>query len=189
MGILENIFRTSKPAKLYVDAGTRLTANLIRSLQLKGWENLRPVYSPAEIKVIEGELAFFQRGVDARTGGRVVFHPELAGEIQNTLIASALQNYAGTGWRFEDKRKPPVNWKLRVSTCLKAAWAGRLNPNCLLDMAEMLVSAGYTAEAKASLEVVLLFPTYAGEFFGGADSDGVVTNRIVNQAKEMLQAF
>jgi len=188
MGFLSKLFGTSKPAKPYVDGGMRLTHSLIQRLRLEGWENLLPVYSPGEIKIIEAELASFQRMADKQMGGKAAFHPEVIGEIQRPLIATALQNYAATNWRFTDKKELPADWKLRVSTYLKA-WAGGLNPNCLIEMAEMLAMAGYKTEAKDALEVVLLFPTYAHKFFGGSDEGGVLANGIVNQAKEALQTL
>jgi hypothetical protein len=188
MGFLNKLFGTSKPAKPYVDGGMRLTHNLIQNMRLEGWENLLPVYSPAEIEVIEAELASFQRMADEQMGGKAVFHPEAIGEIQRPLIATALQNYAARDWRFTDQKELPADWKLRVSTYLKA-WAGGLNPNCLIEMAQMLVKVGYTTEAKAALEVVLLFPTYAHKFFAGSDADGVLTNGIVNRAREQLQTL
>jgi hypothetical protein len=188
MGFLSKLFGTSKPGKPYVDAGMRLTHSLIQSLRLEGWENLLPVYSPAEIKDIEAELASFQRMADQQMGGKAAFHPEVIGEIQRPLIATALQNYAATDWRFTDMKELPADWKLRVSTYLKA-WAGGLNPNCLIEMAEMLAKAGYKTEAKDALAVVLLFPTYAHKFFGGSDENGALTNSIVNQAEEALQTL
>jgi len=188
MGFLNKLFGTSKPAKPYVDAGKRLTYNLIQSMRLEGWENLLPVYSPEEIEVMEAGLASFQHMADEQMGGKAMFQPEFVGEIQRPLLADALQNYAARNWRFTDKQELPTDWKLRVSTYLKA-WAGGLNPDCLIDMAQMLVKAGYKTEAKAALEVVLLFPTYAHKFFAGADADGVLTNGIVNQAREQLQAL
>ena len=188
MGFLSKLFGTSKPAKPYVDAGMRLTHGLIQNLRLEGWENMLPVYSPGEIEVIERELASFQHIADDKMGGKAVFHPELIGQIQRPLIADALRKYAARDWRFTNKKELPADWKLRVSTFLKA-WAGGLNPNCLLEMAEMLAMAGYKTEAKDALEVVLLFPTYAHKFYGGSDEDGVLANGIVNQAKEALQTL
>lgn len=188
MGFLSKLFGTSKPAKPYVDAGMRLTHGLIQSLRLEGWENMLPVYSPDEIAVMEAKLASFQRMADKQMGGKAAFHPEIIGEIQRPLMAEALQDYAARDWGFTAKKELPSDWKLRVSTYLKA-WAGGLNPNCLIEMAEMLALAGYKTEAKSALEVVLLFPTYAHKFFAGADEGGVLTNGIVNQAKEALQTL
>jgi hypothetical protein len=188
MGFLSKLFGTGKPAKPYVDAGIRLSGNLIQGLRLEGWENLLPVYSQPEIEIMENELASFQRMADHQMGGKAVFHPEAIGEIQRPLIATALRDYAGRDWRFTDKQELPADWKLRVSTYLKA-WAGGLNPNCVIEMAEMLAKAGYKSEAKAALEVVLLFPSYAHKFFGGSDNSGVLASGIVNQAREQLQAL
>jgi hypothetical protein len=188
MGFLSKLFGSSKPAKPYVDAGMRLTHSLIQSLRLDGWERLLPVYSKGEIEVIETALASFQHMADERMGGKAAFHPELIGEIQRPLIAEALQNYAGKDWRFTRKKELPADWKLCVSSYLKA-WAGGLNPNCLIEMAEMLAMAGYKTEAKDALEVVLLFPTYAHKFYAGSDGGGVLANGIVNQAREVLQTL
>jgi hypothetical protein len=176
-----------KPPQPYVDAGMHLLRNLIHSLRLEGWESLLPVYSAAEIEVIEAELASFQRMANEEMRGNAVFHPEII-EIQRPLVATALQNFAARDWRFTEQKELPADWKLRVSTYLKA-WAGGLNPNSLIEMAEMLMKAGYKTEAKAALEVVLLFPSYADKFFGGSDSSRALANGIVNQAKEKINAL
>jgi len=182
MGFINRLFGAKKPPQTYLDAGMRLLDDLIQSLRLEGWENLLPVYSSAEIEIIEAELASFEQ-----MGGNAVFYPEII-EIQRPLIATALQNFAARNWRFTEQKELPADWKLRVSTYLKA-WAGGLNPNCLIEMAEMLMIAGYKTEAKAALEVVLRFPSYAPKFFGGSDDSGALTNGIVNQAKEKLQTL
>jgi hypothetical protein len=97
-----------------------------------------------------------------------------------------LQDFAARDWRFTEQKELPADWKLRVSTYLKA-WACGLNPNCLIEMAEMLVKAGYKTEAKTALEVVLLFPTYAHKFFGGSEGSGALADGIVNQARESFK--
>src|SRR5260221_3802890 len=109
MGLLSKLFGASKPGKPYVDAGMRLIHNLIQNLRLEGWENLLPVYSPGEIKVIEAELVSFQSMADKQMGSKAAFHPELVGEIHKPLIATALQNYAATSWRFTDKKEVPAD--------------------------------------------------------------------------------
>jgi hypothetical protein len=188
MGFINKLFGAKKPPQPYVDAGMGLLHNLIQILRLEGWENLLPVYSPAESEVIEAELASFQRMANEQMGGNAVFHPEIIEEIQRPLIATALQDYAARDWRFTEQKELPGDWKLRVSAYLKA-WAGGLNPNCLIEMAEMLVKAGYKTEAKNALEVVLLFPSYAHNFFGGSDRSEALANDIVNQTKEKLQTL
>jgi len=186
MGFINKLFGAKKPPQPYVDAGMRLLHNLIQSLRLEGWENLLPVYSPAEIEIIEAELASFQQMANEQVGGSAVFHPEITREIQRPLIATALQSFAARDWRFTGQKELPADWKLRVSRYLKA-WATGLNPNCLIEMAEMLVKAGHKTEAKTALEVVLLFPSYADKFFGGSDT--AMANGIVNQAKEKINAL
>lgn len=188
MGFISKLFGAKKPPQPYVDAGMRLLHSLIQSLRLEGWENLVPVYSPAEIEVIEAELTSFQQIANEEIGGTAVFHPEIIGDIQRPLIATALQSFAGRDWRFAEQKELPADWRLRVSTYLKA-WAGGLNPNCLIEMAEMLVKAGYKTEAKTALEVVLLFPSYAPKFFAGSDDSGALTSSIVNEAEEKLQTL
>jgi hypothetical protein len=187
MGFINKLFGAKKPSQPYLDAGMCLLRNLIQSLRLEGWENVLPVYSPAEIEIIEAELASFQQMANEEIRGSAVFHPEII-EIQRPLIATALQNFAARDWRFAEQNELPTDWRLRVSTYLKA-WAGALNPNCLIEMAEMLVKAGYKTEAKTALEVVLLFPSYAPKFFGGSDNSGALTNGIVNRAREKIRTL
>jgi hypothetical protein len=73
----EKLVGAKKPPQPYVDAGMRLLHNLIESLRLEGWENLLPIYSPAEIEIIEAELASFQRMANEQMGGSAVFYPEI----------------------------------------------------------------------------------------------------------------
>lgn len=164
----------------------RLTYDLIQTMRLDGWDKLLPVYSADEISVMETAVASFQSMANKQMGGKASFHPELIGEIQRPLMAEALQKYAGRDWQYTSKKELPADWKLRVSTYLKA-WAGGLNPNCLIEMAEMLAMAGNKAEAKEALEVVFSFPTYASTFYGGAPDCEDMAASIVNSARESLE--
>ena len=187
MGFLSKLFRTNKcPPKPYVDAGVQLMHKLIQSLNLDGWQNLLPVYSREEIGAIDSGMSNFQNIANDVLGGEARFHPEAIELIQRQQIAQALEDLAGEGWRFTDKSELPKDWKGRVSTYLKA-WASRLNPICLTEIADILTRAGYKTEARDVLEVVLLFPTYAHVFYGGAENTSENTGRIVSDAQQALQ--
>jgi len=189
VSIFSQLLGTKKTAaKPYPDAGLRLSYKLIDSLSLSGWKDGLPAYTPEEIEAIEGSLAAFQRIANETVGGNATFHPEAVGPIQRIQSAQALEELAGKGWRFSDKSKLPDDWKLRVSTYLKA-WACNLTPDAFLQIAEILTLAGYKTEAREACNVVLLFPTYAETFFGGAkDTERLVTG-FVEQAREQLQTL
>ncbi|GEM_PF-2114129 len=150
-------------------------------------QGIQPVYSQDEMNAVSESLARFQRIADGTSGGTAVFHPEAMGEIQRKCAAEALEELADGMWKFTAKDTVPEDWRLRISTYLKA-WACQLNPQVLLDMAEMLAHAGYKTEAREALEVVLLFPSYAPRYFGSADTSELV-NGIVGQATKKIVAF
>ena len=56
-------------------------------------------------------------------------------------------------------------------------------------MAELLMRAGYKGEAREALQVVLLFPSYAGTYFASADATGQVTDTIVERTRQALAAL
>ena len=107
-------------------------------------------------------------------------------EVQRPIIAGALEQLAGSDWKYSEK--VPDKWKEACFTYLKA-WACSLNPTVLSDMAELLVRAGYKGEAKQALQVVLLFPTYSREYFTGGTSGDELTRQIVEDAKKALAAL
>lgn len=184
MGLLEKLFGSPQsPKKPYVEAGTHVTLRLVQSLSLQGWENGLPSYTQDEMEAINHKLDMFQRMANEKMGGTAVFHPEVAEEIQRRFAAEGLEDLAGLGWKFTAKDTVPEDWKLRVSTYLKA-WACKLNPQTFLDMAEMLNRAGYKTEAREAWEVVLLFPSYASRYFGSDNRE--LTNQIVDEAKQAL---
>ena len=194
MSLLRKLFGappTQPAARPYVDAGVRLTHRIVESLKLQGWEigdqGIQPVYTQDEMDAINEGLARFQRLADSTMGGRAVFHPDAAGEVQRKCAGDALEELAGGTWKFSAKDTVPEDWRLRISTYLKA-WACQLNPQVLLDMAEMLAHAGYKTEAKEALEVVLLFPSYSRRYFGSADTSELV-NSIVEEATKTLLAL
>lgn len=174
-----------------MDGGVLLTHRLVQSLSLQGWEmsaqGIQPVYTQAETDAISESIARFQRIADGTTGEKAVFHPAVIEEIQRKCAADGLEELADGMWKFTAQKTVPEDWRLRVSTYLKA-WACQLNPQVLLDMAEMLVHAGYKTEAREALEVVLLFPSYAHRYFGSADTSELV-NSIVDEATKKLLAL
>jgi hypothetical protein len=159
VGLLTKLFGSAKkPAKPYVDAGVTLTHRLVASLELEGWqENGLPIYTREEADAIEKSLHDIQRKFNEEAGGEVVFYPEIVGEMQRSFAASGLQNMANQNWKW--RTDFPVDWRKSVSTYLKA-WTCDLNPTAMLDMARLLIKAGYKGEARDALQVVLLFPSY-----------------------------
>lgn len=168
-----------------------MTHRIVQCLRLQGWEmtaqGIQPVYTQDEMDAISESLARFQRIADGTTGAKAVFHPDAIGEIQRKCAADALEELADGMWKFTAKDTVPEDWRLRVSTYLKA-WACQLNPQVLLDMAEMLAHAGYKTEAREALEVVLVFPSYAHRYFGSADTSELV-NSIVDEATRKILAL
>jgi hypothetical protein len=193
MSVLRKLFGASSPQttpRPYVDAGVRLTHRVVQSLGLPGWETgaqgLQPIYTQDEMDAIGRSLAYFQITANNVMGGKAVFHPDATETIQRKCAAEALEELAGSGWSASADT-PPQDWRWRTSTYLKA-WACQLNPQVLLDLAGMLAGAGCKKEAKEALEVVLLFPSYAHRFFGGAEASELV-NSIVEDAKKALIAL
>lgn len=186
MGFLSKLFGKSAPAKLYVDSGMRLTQGLITSFQLPGWRNFLPEYTPEEIKAAQSGLSSFQKTANGVVGTKSSLHPEAALELEKLLRADALREFAGRGFHFADKKEILQDWKARVSTYLKA-WISGFSPFCLIDMAEMLIAAGYKTEARQALEVVLLFPIYAHDFYSGSSTGTKLSALAVSRANEILQ--
>jgi hypothetical protein len=131
--------------------------------------------------VVSGEL----RQANEEAGGPVLFHPEAVGTLQRMQTAEALEALAGEDWLYSDRSELPKDWATRVSTFLKAFACG-LNPSCLQQMGELLVQAGYKTEAREAFEVVLLFPTYASTYYGGAPGCEDIVAKTVNRARDSL---
>ena len=137
------------------------------------------------MNAISESLARFQRIADGTMGDTAVFHPDAVGEVRRKCAADGLEELADCMWKFTAKDTVPEDWRLRISTYLKA-WACQLNPQVLLDMAEMLAHAGYKTEAREALEVVLLFPKYAHRYFGKADTSELVSSIVGEATKRIL---
>src|SRR4051794_29370241 len=93
MGLFGNLFGKEK-SHLYVDAGTALTINLCRSLDLPNWKDGLPTYTEEEIAAIDRGLSQFQKMSNQELGGEVKFHPDAVSEIQRTLAGEALLDLA-----------------------------------------------------------------------------------------------
>jgi hypothetical protein len=172
----------------YVRGGVVLTQELVTSLDLVGWQELVPSYTPDEVAAIDQELRSVQRIADDvakerwGAGSTMVVNPHVLPDIQRMYVAIALRDLAYYQWFFEDELPP--NWKDLVSTYLKA-WTVKLDPNHLVELAELLIRAGHRSEAKQAYQVVLLFPTYADIYFAKQQTPELVDG-IVNRAKEAL---
>lgn len=185
--------RGMAPARPYVDEGLALTKKLIALFKLSDWASGTPAFTELESREIDRELNSFQRMADreARKEGhaQMQFNPEAVGPVQRTVGAGALCRLAGAGWTtvsgWDLGGEYPDDWKARVSTYLKA-WAMNLDPDALLELAQLLALAGYKSEGKqASSIVVDLFPRYAPRFFGGSDDPKLVEG-ITKRAKEIV---
>ncbi|MGB8475946.1 MAG: hypothetical protein WCE61_17840 [Candidatus Acidiferrum sp.] len=186
MGLLRRFFGSGKrKEKPYLDGGMHLLAKLVEVLQLDDWPKLIPQYTEAEQQAIVKQLQDFQQIANEVVGGQATFHPEIIESLRRVQVAQGLQNLAAAGWIFGGESDVPEDWKALISTYLKA-WASGLDPLCLMEMADLLARAGYQAEARNAFKVVLLFPTYAQEFYGGHDASDTV-NRIMSDARARLQ--
>ena len=181
MGFISNIFGKGKNQP-YVDAGTALVFQLIRSLNLSDWNEGLPNYSSEELEVIDRRFSQFQKIANEELGGEAKFHPDALPKIQRMLTGEALAEFAGEQWKFADD--VPANWKNLVSIYLKA-WTSRLDPQTFLDLGDLLIKAGHQSEAKKIFQAVLLFPTYAKTMWG-EDNDELL-NLIIGRAKDSLQ--
>jgi hypothetical protein len=185
VGFLNRLFGSAPVSKKpYVDAGVELTHKLVSKLALEGWSGGLPQYTAEETEAINLNLGHFQRTANESAGTEVVFHPEFMTTIQRRLIAEGLEKLADGVWLFSD-HELPEDWKSRISTYLKA-WAGKLNPDVLLKTARLLALAGYKSEAKETLQVVLLFPSYANKYFGGSSTSAETAEMLVQDAQKLL---
>jgi hypothetical protein len=189
MGLLHKLFgsRTQQAMDPYLERGTILVRN-VSDACLKEWQAGVPGYTPAEEAAINEHLSSFQRTADRVVGGNAVFHPEIIDTVERQFTAEALEELAGEGWKYSDKRTLPGNWKDRVSTYLKA-WLCNMSPQVLLAVGEILAKAGYKGEAKQAYEVVLLFPSYAPRLFGDSPQSAELTRSIVEDAQKALREF
>jgi hypothetical protein len=155
------------PARPYVDEGVALTKKLIGVLHLSDWQTGVPDYTELEMRAMHRALRSFPKNADQRMSA-----------------SRALHGLAGRGWEVSDDC--PDDWKVRVSTYLKA-WAMQLDPLVLLDMSRMLALAGYRDEARDAAAIVATgFPTYAPRFFAGA-ADPQRVEAITRSAREIMQ--
>jgi len=182
MGLLGKLFGKEK-SQPYVAAGTALAFKLPRSLNLPDWNDGLPNYTQEEIAAIDRRLSQFQQMANCELRGEVKFHPDLVPELQRRLAGEALAEFARNKL-IRQSEDTPTDWRPLASTFLKA-WASRLDPLTLLELADLLAKVGYKSEARDVLHVVLLFPTYAHTLWGKNDDERL--GNIVNDAKETLQ--
>jgi hypothetical protein len=180
MSLFSELFGKGK-SQPYVDAGTALTFTLCRSLNLPDWNNGLPDYTPEEIAAIDRELSRFQHIADSELGGKAAFHPDVAPKLVRLWAGEALAEFARAQLFQSDET--PKDWKPIASTFLKA-WASRLDPRTLLELADLLTKVGCKNEANQVLQVVLLFPTYAETLWGKRDDE--LVRIIVREAEENL---
>jgi len=184
MGLLSRMLgREKSQPKPYIDAGVALIYQLTTSLNLPGWNDGLPNYTPTELEAINQRMSSFQKTANDVAGGEVKFHPEAIPDIQRMLAAEALIELAGDSWKFSNEI--PIDWSEYVATYLKA-WASSFNPQALMELGELLVKTGHRNEAKETFQVLLLFPTYAETYFAGQQTPDLVDS-IVNSAKESLK--
>jgi hypothetical protein len=167
----------------YVDAGMASTFKLCHSLNLPDWNDGLPSYTAEEIAAIDRELSRFQQIANSELGGEAKFHPEVVPALQRLWAGEALTELARKKLMLQSE-DTPTDWKPIASTLLKA-WASRLDPRTLLELADLLAKVGCKNEAREVLQVVLLFPTYAETLWG--KSDDKLLEGIVCEAKENLR--
>lgn len=119
---------------------------------------------------------------------QILVHSELRDPLQRSLGAEALRRLAGPtpqiGWDLDGVC--PDDWKIRVSTFLKA-WAMNLDPDALLDLAGLLALAGHKTQAlQAAAIVSLSFPSYAPRFFASENAPQLVAS-ISGRARKIME--
>jgi hypothetical protein len=194
MGLLEKLFGSEKrAANPYLEAGCQLIPKIADLLNLTEWRQGKlPGYTPQEVDAINREVDWFQKMADSVAseqvpGSEMLFHPEAIDPVQRMCVATALEDLAGSGWRYSfDEEKLPENWKSDVSTYMKS-WVCSPNPIVLLEMAELLARAGHKGEARKALQVVLLFPTYGHDYYCGREGTEQLVNDIVEDAQKGLR--
>ena len=194
MGLWKSLFGpAAPPARPYVDEGVALTKKLIGLLNLREWASGTPEYTKEEWEAIERELNSFQRMADGNAvkdgQSQMLFHSEIVDNMQRNLGGEALCRLAGTGWvtvsGWEIGGECPEDWRMRVSTYLKA-WAMKLDPDALLQMAQLLALAGYKSEGREAAKIVAdRFPAYSPRFFGGAKNSELVES-ITERARDVI---
>ncbi len=160
-----------------------LAYELVTSLNLPDWNEARAGYRPDEMDAINRELSSFQKMANEELGGEAKFHPDVGPELTRKLTAQALVDLADHECAYADIA--PANWKNYAATYLKA-WVAQLDPLTLMRLGELFAKAGLRNEAKDTLRVVLLFPTYADTYYSGQRNVDLVDD-IVNSAKEALE--
>jgi hypothetical protein len=184
MGFISSLFWIKKRReKQYLDAGLSLIQKLVTSLNLPGWENLLPVYSPQEMEAIDKRFSNFQAIANKEVGGEAKFNPDAAQTLKRILAAEALAEHARNSWTYAEEI--PKSWKNIVATYLKS-WASRADPFILLNLAEFLVKSGSIIEAKETLRVILYFPPYADIYYSG-NPDNEMVDKIIKLTKESLE--
>ena len=185
MGIFGKLFATKTPSRNpYLEAGAEFTSEIVRDLQLPGWNNHSPVYTHVEEKAIDQKMSEFQDMANEVGGGDMMFHPEFAREMQQRLMGEALESLASDNMNYCREPEPADVWKARASTYLKA-WASTFNPRMLIDLATFLLHKRHPQEAKKALQVVLQFPTYAPSYLKAASAPEIL-NAIMSDANEVL---
>jgi hypothetical protein len=185
------IWRSKQKASgVYPKVGTAFAYKLIADLSLTGWENGLPVFTEKEQEAIQTGLDRFQRDANGQMGGDTVFHPDAAPMIQRQIGSEALKELASEGDSLEEiftnEDGPPLDWKERVSTYLKA-WTMSLDPMILIDLSGLLAKTGNKKAASAALNVVIShFKGYAPKFFAGADKENAVTNQVIADARARM---
>jgi hypothetical protein len=186
MGFLKRLFGKEKADdNPYVVSGLTTLLRLPSALSLPGGNEGILNYTPDEKEAIERELASFQKLANENMGGEAVFHPEAIEPLQRTLTANALLELAEMACMFSDDT--PEDWKAISATYVKA-WMATFNPQALQGLGNLMLRAGQNTEAKAVLQVLLLFPTYANTYFADKQTPDVV-NSIVSQARDSLRAL
>jgi hypothetical protein len=183
MGLLKRLL--NPPTKTYVEEGCRLTGKLVRLFNLTDWPTGVPSYTAAEERAMEYGLQELRRSAGENYEK---VQPDAVPTLERIFVSDALQRLAGDSfprWEDRDDDKCPQDWKAKVSTYLKA-WAMRLDPDVLLDLAGLLKLAGFKGEAKAAASIVAdWFPRYAPLYYGES-ADTSVVEHFTARAREMM---
>jgi hypothetical protein len=164
----------------YTDEGCRLTGKLVRLFNLTDWLTGVPSYTEAEERAIDYGLREMRR----LAGDDFEKMPlDTVETLERIFVSGALHQLASDWGSYDDC---PESWKAKVSTYLKV-WAMMLDPDVLLELAGLLVLAGYKSEAKATAHIVAAyFPAYAPRYFQG-DPDPSLVEHIRTRALEIMR--
>jgi hypothetical protein len=129
MGLLSELLgKKKRQEKPYIDSGLALINKLVTTLNLSGWKDLLPEYTPEEIEAIDRRLTEFQKLADKEYGGEAKFHKSIVPQLQRMFAGEGLAELATSSWNYSEDL--PINWKDCVATYLKLGLVIQIHLSC-----------------------------------------------------------